>query len=93
MHHLWSKGDYEVSTDPARIDVLMVHEVLTSSYWAKGIPLKRSSNQSRTPFLSAFIMASSRSALPALSLISRPSRIWEMFSLFLITVDEVFPGG
>jgi N-acetylglutamate synthase-like GNAT family acetyltransferase len=40
MHHLWSKGDYEVSTDPARIDVLMVHEVLTSSYWAKGIPLE-----------------------------------------------------
>src|SRR6185369_1193571 len=40
MHHLWSKGDYEVSTDPARIDALMVHEVLTSSYWAKGIPLE-----------------------------------------------------
>jgi GNAT superfamily N-acetyltransferase len=40
MHHLWSTGAYEVSTDPARIDVLMVHEVLTSSYWAKGIPLE-----------------------------------------------------
>lgn len=38
MHHLWSKGDYEVSTDPARIDAAMVHEFLTNSYWAKGIP-------------------------------------------------------
>jgi GNAT superfamily N-acetyltransferase len=37
MHHLWSKGDYEISTDPARIDMAMVHEFLTKSYWAKGI--------------------------------------------------------
>lgn len=40
MHHLWSKGDYEVSTDPSRIDASMVHEFLTNSYWAKGIPLE-----------------------------------------------------
>jgi GNAT superfamily N-acetyltransferase len=37
MHHVWSKGDYEISTDPARIDVVLVHEFLTNSYWAKGI--------------------------------------------------------
>src|SRR6478752_1177869 len=40
MHHLWSKGDYEISTDPARIDAVTVHEFLTNSYWAKGIPLE-----------------------------------------------------
>lgn len=34
MHHLWSKGDYEISTDPARIDISMVHQFLTNSYWA-----------------------------------------------------------
>jgi GNAT superfamily N-acetyltransferase len=39
MHHLWSNGDYEISTDPARVDVGMVHEFLTNSYWAKGIPV------------------------------------------------------
>jgi GNAT superfamily N-acetyltransferase len=39
MHRLWSKGDFEISTDPARIDLRMVHEFLTNSYWAKGIPL------------------------------------------------------
>jgi N-acetylglutamate synthase-like GNAT family acetyltransferase len=38
MHHLWSKGDYEISTDPSRIDATLVHEFLTNSYWAKGIP-------------------------------------------------------
>ena len=40
MHHLWSKGDYEISTDPARIDISMVHEFLTNSYWATDIPLE-----------------------------------------------------
>jgi GNAT superfamily N-acetyltransferase len=39
MHHLWSNGDYEISTDPARVDAGMVHEFLTNSYWAKGIPV------------------------------------------------------
>jgi GNAT superfamily N-acetyltransferase len=38
MHHLWSQGDYEISTDPARIDTVLVHRFLTDSYWAKGIP-------------------------------------------------------
>lgn len=40
MHHLWSRGDYEISTDAARIDISMVHEFLTNSYWATGIPLE-----------------------------------------------------
>jgi len=52
MHHLWSKGDYEISTDPARIDVVTVHEFLTNSYWAKGIPLEtvRRSIENSIPF-------------------------------------------
>lgn len=52
MHHLWSKGDYEISTDPVRIDAVMVHEFLTNSYWAKGIPLEtvRLSIENSIPF-------------------------------------------
>jgi GNAT superfamily N-acetyltransferase len=38
MHHSWAKGEFEISTDPARVDVSMVHEFLTNCYWAKGIP-------------------------------------------------------
>ena len=38
MHHSWMKGGFEVSTDPARVDLGMVHEFLTNCYWAKGIP-------------------------------------------------------
>jgi GNAT superfamily N-acetyltransferase len=38
MHHLWSRRDFEISTDPSRIDVETVHEFLANSYWAKGIP-------------------------------------------------------
>jgi GNAT superfamily N-acetyltransferase len=40
MHHLWSHGDYEISTDPTRVDVRMVYEFLTNSYWAKEIPVE-----------------------------------------------------
>jgi GNAT superfamily N-acetyltransferase len=40
MHHSWAKGEFEISTDPARIDVGMVHEFLSNCYWAKGIPVE-----------------------------------------------------
>jgi GNAT superfamily N-acetyltransferase len=33
------RGDYSISTDPARLDALAIHAYLTSSYWARGIPL------------------------------------------------------
>jgi len=39
MHHVWFRRDFEISTDPLRIDVELVHEFLTNSYWAKGITL------------------------------------------------------
>ena len=32
------KGTYRISTDPRRIDLVAVHEYLTQSYWAEGIP-------------------------------------------------------
>jgi RpiB/LacA/LacB family sugar-phosphate isomerase len=35
-----TRGDFEISTDPRRIDVAVVHQFLTSSYWAKGIPVE-----------------------------------------------------
>jgi GNAT superfamily N-acetyltransferase len=52
MHHLWSSGDYEISTDPTRVDAGLVHEFLTNSYWAKGIPLAtvRRSIENSIPF-------------------------------------------
>jgi len=33
------RGDYVISTDPARLDAVAIHTYLTSSYWARGIPL------------------------------------------------------
>jgi GNAT superfamily N-acetyltransferase len=32
------RGDYVVSTDPARLDLDVIHGFLTNCYWAKGIP-------------------------------------------------------
>jgi GNAT superfamily N-acetyltransferase len=32
------RGEYLVSTDPARLDLDVIHGFLTNSYWAKGIP-------------------------------------------------------
>src|SRR5947209_2685373 len=40
MHHAWSKNEFEISTDRARIDLGIVHGFLTNSYWARGIPLE-----------------------------------------------------
>ncbi|HWS17809.1 MAG TPA: GNAT family N-acetyltransferase [Candidatus Elarobacter sp.] len=40
MHHLWSHSDYEISTDPTRVDIRMVYEFLTNAYWAKEIPVE-----------------------------------------------------
>lgn len=31
-------GDYEISTDPARLDVAAMHAYLTRAYWSTGIP-------------------------------------------------------
>jgi len=37
----WTRADgYEVSTDPARLDVERVHRFLSTSYWSPGIPLE-----------------------------------------------------
>jgi N-acetylglutamate synthase-like GNAT family acetyltransferase len=38
VHHTWSNGEFEISTDPARIDLSTVYVFLTASYWARGIP-------------------------------------------------------
>lgn len=35
----WKKDEFEITTDPARIDIGMVHQFLTISYWSPGIPL------------------------------------------------------
>lgn len=33
-----TRGDYVISTDPARLDVAAIHAFLTRSYWSPGIP-------------------------------------------------------
>jgi GNAT superfamily N-acetyltransferase len=32
------RGEFLISTDPARLDLEVVHNFLTNCYWAKGIP-------------------------------------------------------
>ena len=34
----WTSGDFEISTDPGRIDLAVVHAFLTNSYSARGVP-------------------------------------------------------
>jgi GNAT superfamily N-acetyltransferase len=36
----WRRGDFVITTDPARVDLAVVHGFLTACYWAKGIPLE-----------------------------------------------------
>ncbi|MFT5194563.1 MAG: N-acetylglutamate synthase-like GNAT family acetyltransferase [Candidatus Promineifilaceae bacterium] len=35
-----AKGDYLISTDPAKLDIGRIHEYISGTYWAKGIPLE-----------------------------------------------------
>jgi len=37
----WTRAEgYEVSTDPARLDIERIHRFLSTSYWSSGIPLE-----------------------------------------------------
>ena len=36
MTSQWARGDYVISTDPARLDLDIVHGFLSRSYWATG---------------------------------------------------------
>jgi GNAT superfamily N-acetyltransferase len=36
MVHEWTRGEYTISTDPARLDFDVIYGFLVDSYWAKG---------------------------------------------------------
>jgi GNAT superfamily N-acetyltransferase len=38
--NIWEEGEYSISDDPARLDLRSIHEFLTNSYWAAGIPFE-----------------------------------------------------
>jgi GNAT superfamily N-acetyltransferase len=38
VHFEERRGDLEVSTDPSRLDASAIHDFLSRSYWAEGIP-------------------------------------------------------
>ena len=39
QHQTWQRGDYEISTDPARIDLAVTHRFLSEeAYWSPGVP-------------------------------------------------------
>ena len=40
MVHEWRQGEYLISTDKKRLDLAVIHNFLTTSYWAAGIPLE-----------------------------------------------------
>lgn len=37
----WRRGEYEISNDPARLDVAAIHDFLSNqAYWSPGVPLE-----------------------------------------------------
>lgn len=52
MAQEWRRDAYLISTDPDRLDLGLVHAVLTESYWAKGITfaLVKRSIENSLPF-------------------------------------------
>ena len=41
MHHEWHRDEFTLSTDPARLDLDMIHGFLSTCYWSRGIPRDR----------------------------------------------------
>jgi len=39
QHQQYRRGEFTISTDPAKLDVAAIHAFLKDSYWAEGIPL------------------------------------------------------
>ena len=40
MTQEWHRGGYYISTDKSRLDLAVIHNFLTTSYWAAGIPIE-----------------------------------------------------
>ncbi len=40
MTQEWHRGGYYISTDKNRLDLTVIHNFLTTSYWAAGIPIE-----------------------------------------------------
>jgi GNAT superfamily N-acetyltransferase len=36
----WRRGEYFISADKSRLDLTVIHDYLTKSYWAAGIPIE-----------------------------------------------------
>ena len=39
MVHAWCRDEYLISNDKSKLDLHVIHSFLSTSYWAKGIPL------------------------------------------------------
>ena len=40
MTQEWHRGEYYISTDKSRLNLAVIHDFLTTSYWAAGIPIE-----------------------------------------------------
>jgi hypothetical protein len=38
MSEVWRNGDYEIATDPARLQIDVIHGFLRTAYWSPGVP-------------------------------------------------------
>jgi GNAT superfamily N-acetyltransferase len=38
VHLSWQKDDFTITTDPAKMDIDIIHGYLSRSYWAQGVP-------------------------------------------------------
>lgn len=36
----WQRGEYEIDTDPSRLDLAQAHAYIAATYWAQGMPFE-----------------------------------------------------
>ncbi len=39
LDQVWTRGEYTISTERQRLDTKVIHDFLSNTYWARGIPL------------------------------------------------------
>jgi hypothetical protein len=71
----WARGSLTISTDPARVDRKLVHEILASSYWAEGIPREVVDRSIENSLVFGLYEGLAQIGFARVSQIARPSRI------------------
>ena len=87
------KGSFLISTDKVRLDLGAIHSFLTTSYWAKGIPMEVVRRAIQNSLCFGLYEADPKSVSRELFQIMQPMLICAMCTFLNLTEGEVWRNG